>query len=250
MPEPVVTTEKAKEVLEQVQNTGTNGQFPGEFKLGDGTVVKAANWEEAFSKVAEMKVNTAAALRDREEQIRQKEQLLADSRHAPEPGKNGTVASPGDKFDQKHYWELMNNDPQQAQDYMDAFRFGVRPDQVRPLFGEIYSVSQHSADNFEIQSFMQRNPDYPGTDEASDFLLKTLVNENRSLTADNLEYAYLRSVRDGTIEPLGDETQRPFVPPNLQGSSLSQSDSNILEQIKNLPDDKLDEYYKRLGLIK
>lgn len=247
MPDPVVSSEQVKEALEQVANTGKNGEFPGSFTLGDGTVVKATNWEEAFHKAAEMKVNTATALRDREKQI---QDMLAQHSKAPEPGANPVVASPGDKFDQKHYWELMNNDPQQAQDYIDAFRFGVRPDQVRPLFGEIYNVSQHSADSFEIQTFNSRNPDFPGTDEASDYILKKLTDEKRPLTAENMEYIYLRGVRDGEIMPLGEETQKAFIPPNLGGASLSQSDASLLEQVKNTPDDKLDDLYARMGLLK
>lgn len=244
------STEQLKEVLQEVKNTGKDGEFPGTFTLGDGTVVKAANWQEAFEKVAEMKTNTSQALRDREEQIRQRDALLEQHRTAPEPGKNPVVSSPGDKFDQKHYWELMNNDPQEGQDYIDSFRFGVRQDQVRPLIGEIYQVSQHSADNFEVQSFNSRNPDFPGTDEASDYILKKLVEENRPLTAENMEYVYLRAVRDGEITPLGEESQSPFIPPNLHGTSLSQNDAGVLEQIKNLPDDQLDAYYKKLGLLR
>jgi hypothetical protein len=245
MPEPTAapTTETIQQALTEVKTN--TGEFPGEFKLGDGTVVKAANWEEAFNKVAEMKVNTAAAVRDREEQIRQlKEQPPATTTAAPPTNANG--------FDQKAYWELMNADPLAAQNYLDAFRFGVdNPAHVPQLFNEMRNVSVHSADTMELNTFMQRNPDYPGTEEAANLLIEQLAARNAPLTADALEYEYLKAVRDGKIEPLGEEIQRPFAPPNLgTGASLSRNDQNLLEQIAQVPDDKLDEFYRKAGLLK
>lgn len=236
------TTQDLKDTLAQVT---APKDFPGEFKLGDGTVVKAANWEEAFQKVADMKVNTAAALRDREAQIETLRQ------QAPLP-----VAPPAKStgFDQKAYWELMNADPVSAQNYLDSFRLGVdNPSNVPLLFNEMRNVSVFSADNFEIQSFMQKNPDFPGTDEAANLIINNLAARNAPLTADNLEYEYLKSVRDGVIEPLGEEVQRPFVPPNLQSASLGREELNILNQLRDpaqVPDDKLDEFARRIGILK
>jgi len=239
MPDAVPNTQDIKDAVAQVN---APKDFPGEFKLADGTVVKAANWEEAFHKAAEMKVNTAVALRDREAQI----ETLRAAQAAPP---NAPPAATG--FDQKAYWELMNNDPVAAQNYLDAFRMGVdNPANVPVLFNEMRNVSVFSADNFEIQSFMQKNPDFPGTDEAADYLINRLAARNAPLTADGLEYEYLKGVRDGVIEPLGDEVQRPFVPPNLQSASLGREELSVLEQIRNTPDEKLDDLYRKLGMLK
>jgi hypothetical protein len=237
------TTAELKETLKEVTKPA---DFPGEFRLGDGTVVKAGNWEEAFNKVAEMKANTAAALRDREAQI----ETLRAAQQAPPPN----APPPTSGFDQKAYWELMNADPVAAQNYLDAFRMGVdRPEHVPLLFNEMRNVSTFSADNFEIQSFMQKNPDFPGTDEAADYLINRLAARNAPLTADGLEYEYLKGVRDGVIEPLGDEAPRTFVPPNLQSSSLGRDEQNILNQLrdpKQVPDDKLDDFMRKIGALK
>lgn len=243
-PTPAPTTQELKDTLAQVT---APKDFPGEFKLGDGTVVKAANWEEAFQKVADMKVNTATALRDRERQI---EELRAAGAATPPP-----VTPPASTgFDQKAYWELMNADPTAAQNYLDAFRLGVEnPADVPRLFNEMRNVSVFSADNFEIQSFMQKNPDFPGTDEAADYLINQLAARNAPLTANDLEYEYLKAVRDGVIEPLGEEAARPFVPPNLQGASLGREELNILNQLRDpnqVPDDKLDDFARRIGILK
>jgi hypothetical protein len=240
---PASTTQDLKDTLAQVT---APKDFPGEFKLGDGTVVKASNWQEAFEKVAEMKSNTAAALRDRESQI----ETLRAAQQTPPPVIPPTTTG----FNQKAYWELMNADPVAAQNYMDAFRLGVdRPENVPLLFNEMRNVSTFSADNFEIQSFMQKNPDFPGTDEAADYLINRLAARNSPLTSDNLEFEYLKGVRDGVIEPLGEEAARPFIPPNLPASSLGRDEQNILNQLRDpsqVPDDKLDEFVRRIGLLK
>lgn len=240
---PAATTAELKETLQSVQ---APKDFPGQFTLGDGTVVKAANWEEAFNKVAEMKSNTAAALRDREAQI----ETLRATHATPPPATQETTTG----FNQKAYWELMNADPVGAQNYLDSFRLGVdNPNNVPLLFNEMRNVSTFSADNFEIQSFMQKNPDFPGTDEAADYLINRLAARNAPLTADGLEYEYLKGVRDGAIEPLGDEVVRPFAPPNLGGSSLGREEISLLNQLRDpaqVPDDKLDEFMRRQGLLK
>jgi hypothetical protein len=247
MPEgtPAPTTQEIKETLQQVQ---APKDFPGEFKLGDGTVVKAANWEEAFQKVAEMKVNTATALRDRERQIEE----LRGVTQTQQTQQIDTQTDQG--FNQKAYWELMNADPVAAQNYLDSFRLGVdNPANVPLLFNEMRNVSVFSADNFEIQSFMQKNPDFPGTDEAADLIINRLAQRNAPLTADNLEYEYLKGVRDGIIEPLGEEAERPYSPPNLPASSMGREEQGLLAQLRDpnqVPDDQLDNFMRRLGMLK
>lgn len=235
-------TDQVKEIIKEVNQPAG---FPGEFTLGDGTVVKATSWEEAFNKVADMKTNTAAALRDRERQIeelRQSTQQVQQQQIAPD-------ATSG--FDQKRYWELMNADPLQAQQYMDAARFGVSPEQIPSLYKEVFNASQYSADTFEINQFLQNNPDFPGTPEATDIVVDTCAKENRPLTKENLEYVYLRSVRDGLIEPAGEEAATPWAPPALRGGGqTNKSQDDIMQLINNTPDDKIDEVYRRLGLLK
>ena len=245
---PAPTTAELKQTLSEVQkDANLTTAFPGEFKLGDGTVVKANNWEEAFQAVATMKVNTAAALRDREAQIETLRQQTVQQQQQ-------TTTQKTSNFDDKTYWELANKDPRLATRYALAADLGLEnPDQLPQLFNEMKNVSTFSADNFEIQSFMQKNPDFPGTDQAADYLISRLSARNAPLTSDNLEYEYLKGVRDGVIEPLGEEVRRPFVPPNLGGSSLGRDEQNILQQLrdpKQVPDDKLDDFMRRIGALK
>lgn len=232
---------------EQIQQAAADAtkpkDFPGEFTLGDGTVVKATSWEEAFNKVSEMKVNTSAALRDREAQIR----TFQEQQQAPPQPE----VTSGNGFDTKKYWELMNVDPVAAQNYLDAARFGVdNPDQVPQLFGEMRNVSTQSADQMEIQAFMQRNPDFPGTPEIADKLINTLAQNGEALTARNLEYYYLSGVRDGIYEPLVEEKGGTFIPPSLRGGSTSGSPAVTMDQVNNMSDDQYDDMMRRLGLLK
>jgi hypothetical protein len=232
-----------EEVKQVIADVTKPAGFPGEFTLGDGTVVKASNWEEAFQKVADMKVNTATALRDRERQIEELRQTPVQQQQTPPPPTTG--------FDQKHYWELMNKDPLEAQQYMDAARFGVQPEQVQSLYQEVFNTTQYSADKKEVEDFMQSNPDFPGTKEATDKVWNIMAQENFPITARNLEYVYLRAVRDGEIEPLGEEAPQAWVPPYLQGGGTQRQRDQIVDPFgPDVPDDKLDEVARRLGMMK
>lgn len=245
-PTKVPTTEDVKDAIAAVHPDA--GKWPGEYKLADGTTIKANSYEEAFQIAVDMKVNTAQALRDREEQVRQARQELEELQRA-RPGV--PLPTNNENFDEKTYWELANKDPRLATRYALAADLGVEPDVLPQLFNEMRNVSVYSADNMEIQRFMQSNPDFPGTDEAAGLLVDRLVEQNLPLTARNLEYEYLRGVRNGEIEPLGEEAERPFVPPNIgSGASLSREDVNILQQLRDVPDDKLDDAYRKLGLLK
>jgi hypothetical protein len=247
MPEPT-TPPTTEEVKAAIAATTKAGDWPGEFKLADGSVVKAANWEEAFKTVADMKANTAAALRDREEQVRQRQQELDELQRA---GRSMPMPDPSTGFDEKKYWELANQDPRLATRYALAADLGIEnPDHLPLLFSEMRNVATLSADNIEINTFMQRNPDWPGNDTDADLIIQRLAEQNKPLTADNLEYEYLKSVRNGEIEPLGEEAVAPYAPPSLGGTGLSREDANLLQQAQSIPDDKLDEFYRRIGMLK
>jgi len=233
MPDP--TPEQISQAVAEVTKPA---DFPGEFKLGDGTVVKAANWEEAFQKVAQMKVDTATALRDREEQIR--------TLQAPPP----PVETQKEGFDQKKYWELANVDPRAATRYALASDLGVDPEQLPQMFNEMRNVSVQSADQMEINRFMQNNPDYPGTLEVSSLLMDILANENRPLNSENLEYVYLRAVRDGLIEPIGEAGQQPFIPPSVQGGVSHSGGPVTMSQLNSLTDEQYEDFLRKTGLLK
>lgn len=227
-----------KEVQQQQPATG-----PVEVTLDDGTVVKASNWQEAFQAVSKMKVDTATALRDRESQIR----TLQSAQSQPAPV---TTTQQPEGFNEKRYWELMGTDVLGAQNYADRYRFGLEsPEQVPQVFQSMYNTSVKTGDNFEVQSFISRNPDWPATEAATNYVMETLNTEGRALNAENLEYIYLRGVRDGAIEPLAAEQTGTFVPPSLSGSSPDASGKmGSLQDFASLTADQQQEVLKKAGL--
>ena len=233
MPDP--TPEQISQAVAEVTKPA---DFPGEFKLGDGTVVKAANWEEAFQKVAQMKVDTATALRDREEQIRtlQTPPVVEEK--------------PETTYSDKKFWETANVDTKAAVRMALAADLGVAPEDLPRMFAEMRNVTVQSADQMEINRFMQNNPDFPGTPEVSSLLMDTLASENRPLNSENLEYVYLRAVRDGLIEPMGDAAQPQFIPPSVQGGASHSGGPVTMSQLNSLTDEQYEDFMRKTGLLK
>lgn len=238
MAEEVKPIEQAIKEVQQSQPASG----PVEVTLDDGTVVKAGNWQEAFQAVSKMKVDTSTALRDREKQIRDMQ-----ATHQPAAP---VVQAPAAGFDQKHYWEMMGQDPLGAQNYLDQHRFGLEsPEQVPQVFQSMHNTSVKTGDAFEVQSFISRNPDWPATDAATDYVMQTLQNEGRPVNAENLEYIYLRAVRDGVIEPLAQEQTGTFIPPSLSGSGASPAGPmGSLDNFASLTADQQQEVLKKAGL--
>ena len=80
-------------------------------------------------------------------------------------------------------------------------------------------------------------------------VVDTCATEGRPLTKENLEYVYLRAVRDGLIEPAGEAAEQPWAPPTLRGGGGTQQEQNIEKMIAETPDNKLDQVYRKLGLL-
>ena len=110
---------------------GTTTGF--EFKLADGSVVKAENIEEAFKTIVKMKEDTAAALKAEREQ---REQLGAQvSGLQTELRQKTAPRVDNNEFNRDAYYKLVGEDPIMAQNYLDAYRFGVPdPAQVPQYF--------------------------------------------------------------------------------------------------------------------
>lgn len=195
-----------------------------EVKLGDGSVVKGANLEEAFKNLSEMKVNASTAIKEKsdlyEKEKTERERIeneLNELRQAHEALKNPPKPpTPTDatKFNKDTYFQLLGEDPMKAQDYLDAYRFGLEaPEQVRDTFNGMRqgldSVRQQ-VDAFTQQSvtmsFLAQHPEYPqGDNDAA----KKLTNRVSQLTKDGfpysaqtIEFAYYQLVNSDDIKPI------------------------------------------------
>jgi len=217
-------------------------QKPIELTLGDGTVVKAPNVEEAFKVVAKMKEDTAAALRDAKAQLAtiQSErdnyaQQVESVRQQQE--RANQVANGG--YSKEYYYKLLNEDPMAAADYLDAYRYDLPQEQVRQTFIGV----RQNVDNLVYQSvtssfLAQHAEDYPqGDKEAARAMvgrMKQLVDNGLPVTADTMNYAYTQLVGEGTIKPLQQvQDETPDAPPSMSrpGMSISDSEASKAEQM-------------------
>lgn len=230
---------------------------PLEFTLGDGTVVKAPNMEEAFKIVAKMKEDTAAALkteRDKATAAETERQRLADELHRknnPQPA-NGN----GPQFDKQHYYEMLNSDPMAAQDYLDAFRFGLKPEQVRPTFIQMNQDIGVVRQNLVVNQFTQQHiDDYPAGDaNAAKSLtrrVEELVTQGYPFDVRTLNLAYGELVNEGTIKPNTPKTEddQPTPPPSLAGPGGGNLSSNEMSRIENMSDKELEAFLRANGKL-
>lgn len=228
---------------------------PIELTLGDGSVVKGANLDEAFKNLATMKENASAAIRqtktelEAEQQRRaQLEQELERYKHPPQNNDNG-------KFNNEKYYQMLNTDPIGAQNYLDAHRFGIsEPEQVPATFNQM----RQQVDNFTQQtvtaSFLaQHAEDFPPTPEAAKALtakVQSLVQNGVPFNADTLNYAYYELVQNGTIKPNEAKTEEEETPnPSLGGGGSPALPSDVA-RAEQLDDKQLEALLRSKGVLR
>lgn len=149
-------------------------------------------------------------------------------------------------YDDKRYWQLMENDPVAAERYKMSyvlFDGNVAPEDLPATVGRMNRVREYIEGVSEIQTFLIRHPEFPGGDEATDLIFKEIQDQKQEANAQNIEYHYLRLVNDKKITPLSSEevtkiTGAPerVVPPSLPGSSGATGQSGYTEaQLLSMP---------------
>src|SRR5215469_9717447 len=116
---------------------------PGiELKLDNGMVIKGENAEEALksaAKIIEDNVKYSRETKAQLEQLQQQFNAVQQQVQAQKPKEESHNGFAKDK-----YYQLLNEDPLEAQNYLDAYRFGIAdPDQVPQRFNQMYEkISQ------------------------------------------------------------------------------------------------------------
>jgi len=226
-----------------------------EVKLGDGSVVKGANLEDAFKNLSEMKVNASNAIVEKQKlyeaektererlanELKEAQQALEVAKKPPEKPK------PIDEkaFSKDTYFQLLGEDPMRAQDYIDAYRFDIdSPEKVRETFSGLrQNVDQIKAqvDVFTQQSvtaaFLAQHPEYPqGDAEAAKKLTqhvnKLISQDGFPYNPSTVEFAFYQLVNSDAIKPMEiDEdktTQVQETPnPSLTGPGAVVIDSEV-----------------------
>lgn len=200
-----------------------------EYKLADGTVVKADTIEDAFKTVAKMKEDTAAALREsrqnREELQQQMNQLQAEvAKRTQAP------ADPG-QFNRDYYYRLVGEDPVMAANYVDSFRLGIPdPQQVPGYFQNAFQTLTKMEQDYLAASFVNVHPDFPANRENADTLTKEairLMGDGHPMNMDTLEIAWQNCVASERIKPAEVPDEREEVNPAPGGSGAAVADSEV-----------------------
>jgi hypothetical protein len=201
---------------------------PFEFKLADGSVVKAENIEEAFKTVAKMKEDTSAALRTEREQReglqQQMEALRAEvaQRTAPPRVSNGG-------FDRDHYYKLVGDDPMMAQNYLDAHRFGIQdPTQVPQYFQGLQSTVSNLEQQTLAATFINTHPDFPANNDNAKILTQEVIRLREAghpIGMDTLDLAWRNCQSAETIKPVEPPDERDEPNPSMGGGGSSSMDA-------------------------
>ena len=175
---------------------------PVELTLKTGEVIKAANYEEALKIAVGMAENTKDVYKDEKAKREALEAQVASlssqvaSLNRPAPVANG-------QFDKDRYYKLLNEDPIQAQNYVDGARFGIEASQVPTYFQQMNQTVSEVRQNMVAGQFLaQHAEDFPA--ESAPLLTKKteeLLSQGIPYTVDTVNLAYSQLVASGQIKP-------------------------------------------------
>lgn len=199
-----------------------------EVKLADGSVVKAENIEEAFKTLAKMKEDTAAALKESRETATNMQARLdamqQEIQHKPAP------VTDNNSFNRDQYYKLVGEDPIMAQNYLDAYRFGVPdPAQVPQFFQEMSQTVTNLQQQTLAATFVNVHPDFPAGDlAAADTLTKEVIrlrSEGHPVNMGTMDLAWRNCVAAETIKPMEETQEVEDTNPSLGGSGAAVADA-------------------------
>ena len=225
---------------------------PIEVVLGDGSVIRGASVEEAMQNAAKRVEDNQAAYREQKqrateleaenarlrEEVEQRQQVIAQQ---PTPA-NGA-------FDTERYYQLLNEDPIGAQNYVDQYRFGVSDPVAafNSMREESWAVVQQNV----ASAFIATHPEWnPADTSALSGRVKACLQYGMPFNATTLEYAYESLKQDGGANPidLTPPEPEPTPPPTLTGSSASSGFADVNPE--QLSDSELEKFIRSRGMIR
>lgn len=187
---------------------------PVELTLKTGEVIKAANYEEALKIAVGMAENTKDVYRE-EKTKREALEAQVASLSSQVQSLNKPPIQDG-KFDRDRYYKLLNEDPIQAQNYLDGQRFGIDPSRVPTYFQEMNQTISEVRQNMVAGQFLaQHAEDFP-PDAAPLLTKKTeeLLAQGIPYTVDTVNLAYSQLVASGQVKPNKPAERREEEQPN------------------------------------
>lgn len=221
-----------------------------EFKLDDGSVVKYKTSEELVATLAKMKTDTAAAWKQ-EKEAREKAEGLAQTL-AEQTAKKPEVKEGA--FDAEAYWKMVNaGDIVGAQNLVDAYRYGLTPEEVVPTLTSAVQTVGELRDRSELADFRSANVDWPGGKENGDKLLKWVKDEwQKPWDASVLTHGFRELARRGDIKPLEtktDEGKEEIVPPQLGGASATRDEGMTDEKFMKMSSEERLAYIRKNRIL-
>ncbi len=148
----------------------------------------------------------------------------------------------------------MNSDPVAAQNYLDAFRFGLPdPSQVPAHFQRMNAeIEKNRGDSLGMQFIQQHYQDFPASPESAQVLadrVKQLNEQGHPFTLDTMNLAYSQLVDSGKITPLEQKAAEENEPnPSLSGAGAAIADAEI-QKAETMSDDDLRKYLISKGML-
>lgn len=222
---------------------------PIEIKLGDGSVIKGANLEEAIQNAVKRVEDNVSAYKTEKQKREEFEAEAARLRHELEAK---TQPASTDGFSKDRYYQLLNEDPISAQNYMDQYRFGVQ-DPVAAFNGMRQSVDAIQQQAVAAAFSAVHADDFPATQEAARALTKRteeLVNQGFRYGLETVNYAYDQLVREGSIKPLEKVEEQPNTPnPSLTGSTGTAIPDDVA-RAEQMSDADLEKLLRARGVLR
>jgi hypothetical protein len=223
-----------------------------ELKLENGNIIKAENSDEALKIAAKMIEDNSKAYRETKSKLDDMATQMATLQQrvdTPPPAANTNG------FSKDRYYQLLNEDPLNAQNYVDAYRFGINdPQQVPGFFTNMYQ----SVTNLEQQAlasvFLMRHPEFPQDDEPSKQFTQRfsqLVNGGHPPTVDTMELTWKQLTESGAVKPLEiQEEEQEFLPPSMGGGGGAAISDSEAARADQMSDKDLEALLRSKGLLK
>lgn len=203
---------------------------PIEIELGNGMVIKGSNFEEAIQNAKKIVTDNVTAYRTEKEKREQAEAEAERLRQEAEQRQNvieqASTPRQNAGFDSERYYQLLNDDPMAAQNYMDQVRFGVA-DPVR-AFHAMREESWANVQQNVTTAFIANHPEWnPADTQALSGRVQALLEYGLPFNAATMHYAFEAMKQDGSAHPVelqpepGRELPDPPLNPSLNGGSGS-----------------------------
>lgn len=236
-----------------MSDTATQGI---DLKLKDGTVVKADTPEEALKTLAKMYEDTKDWAKGKlDESHQEMETIKAEQLRLSQQVLQNTHKDNGNGFDKDRYYQLLNQDPVMAANYVDAQRFGIQePSQVPSHFQRMDErITAYEGQMLAGQFLQQHAEDFPQSAEAAKDLrgqMEYLTKQGHPATIDTLNMAYDQLIGSGKIKPLEKHEQERDEPNPSPGGSGANIPEAELAKAENMSDADLEKYLRQKGVLK